>query len=472
VNDVTERQPVDRRSACPGLFRLAPALDGGICRVKLSCGRLTADQAEAVAAAAQRFSAADIELTNRANLQIRAVQAKDEEALIAALLAAGLGPQPRAELAACDLDDAVLLGSDDVRNVMVSPLAGRDPAQIVDALPLAQQVLASLQGDRRYHALSPKFAIQIDAGESVAMLNHPHDVWLAVISADEVAIGLNSCMPVAGDRATPGQDMALAAAPIAQAHAVICAVLDLFLDLAHDLPGVSRMKQLPPERSGVAFIDRLQARLAFALRRDPGVSAWRRATVPRGSHIGVIAERDPASVSIGGAPVLGRLHPASLAAIAALARSQGDGSLLLTPWQSVLLPKVPRAKVPAVLRGLAAAGLQVEAGRPQVQAIACTGAQGCGSGLAATQADGARLIELLAARKTAFPVHLTGCSKSCAAMRAEPATLLATAPGIYDLYRRDASAGSRFGRLVARDITIEEACGLLADAAAEPGAQA
>ena len=30
--------PADRRSACPGLFRLAPALDGGICRVKLAAG--------------------------------------------------------------------------------------------------------------------------------------------------------------------------------------------------------------------------------------------------------------------------------------------------------------------------------------------------------------------------------------------------------------------------------------------------
>jgi precorrin-3B synthase len=471
VNDVTERQPVDRRSACPGLFRLAPALDGGICRVKLSCGRLTADQAEAVAAAAQRFSTADIELTNRANLQIRAVQAKDEDALIEALLAAGLGPQPRADLAACDLDDATLLGSDDVRNVMVSPLAGRDPAQIVDALPLAHQVLASLQGNQRYHALSPKFAIQIDAGESVAMLNHPHDVWLAVISADEVAIGLNSCMPVADDRATPGQDMALAAAPLAQAHALICAVLDLFLDLARDLTGVSRMKQLPPELSGAAFIERLQARLNFALRRDAGVSAWRRAPVPHGSHIGIIAERDPDLVSIGGAPSLGRMPPQRFAQLGAVARHYGDGTLILTPWQSVILPRVDRSKAEAANQSLSDAWLYTDAHYPQTQTIACTGSQGCASGLAATQADGAGIIATLMAHKAAFPVHLTGCSKSCAAIRAEAATLLAVAPDRYDLYRQDLSASSRFGRLVAKNITMWEASALLAEFAAETDAK-
>ena len=208
MNDVTDRQPVpsgnsssadrhsadrhlaDRRSACPGLFRLAPALDGAICRVKLAGGRLTADQAKAIALAAGRFSPAPVELTNRANFQIRAIQAADEMPLIEALIAAGLGPRPSEDAsAACAIDDPAMLGSDDVRNVMISPLAGRDPSQIVDAVPMADRLLASLQQEQRYHALSPKFAIQIDGGESVAMLRHPHDLWLSVASPDVVMTG-------------------------------------------------------------------------------------------------------------------------------------------------------------------------------------------------------------------------------------------------------------------------------------------
>ncbi|MEG1456771.1 MAG: precorrin-3B synthase, partial [Comamonas sp.] len=44
-----------RPSACPGLWRIVSALDGGICRIKLPGGLLLADQADAVAAAAERF---------------------------------------------------------------------------------------------------------------------------------------------------------------------------------------------------------------------------------------------------------------------------------------------------------------------------------------------------------------------------------------------------------------------------------
>lgn len=509
--------PTDRRSACPGLFRLAPALDGGICRVKLAAGRLSAAQADAIAAAASRFSTAAIELTNRANFQIRAVQPENELSLVEALVAAGLGPQPAAgDPSSCAIDDPVMLGSDDVRNVMVSPLAGRDLQQIIDILPLAERLLTTLQGERRYHALSPKFAIQLDAGENVAMLHHPHDLWLAVISPDEVALGLASCMPVAGDETTLAGDRALAAAPLDKAHDLICAALDLFLEISHSQAGINRMKQVPAELAGDAFIDRLQARLPFSLRRDAALAEWHRRPVSRGSHLGMIAEcsaqadchrRNPhpnpapnrgregrgassavtaslsinpvsvdavslATVSIGAMPPLGRFLPAQLTAIAALARRHGDGTLRFTPWQSIILPGVAVERAADVMRELDTLGLVTDATAPFAQMIACAGSAGCGSALAATQSDGAELAALLAARKTAFPVHLSGCGKSCAALRAEPATLVAVSPGHYDLYRRQAGAPSRFGILQAADITLAEAADLLARRADEKAGHA
>ena len=62
-----------RPSACPGLLRIVQALDGGICRIKLNGGSISAAQAEAVASAAERFAGGVIEATNRANLQIRGI---------------------------------------------------------------------------------------------------------------------------------------------------------------------------------------------------------------------------------------------------------------------------------------------------------------------------------------------------------------------------------------------------------------
>ena len=65
-----------RPSACPGLLRIVQALDGGICRVKLAGGAITAAQAHAVADAAQAYAGGVIEATNRANLQIRGIGAE------------------------------------------------------------------------------------------------------------------------------------------------------------------------------------------------------------------------------------------------------------------------------------------------------------------------------------------------------------------------------------------------------------
>ena len=50
-------------------------------------------------------------------------------------------------------------------------------------------------------------------------------------------------------------------------------------------------------------------------------------------------------------------------------------------------------------------------------------------------------------------------------MRAEPATLVAVSQGHYDLYCRETGAASRFGRLAAANITIDEAADVLADLA-------
>ncbi|MBO4968839.1 MAG: precorrin-3B synthase, partial [Pseudomonas sp.] len=87
-------------------------MDGGICRVKLDGGSVTARQARAMADVAQRYASGVIEATNRGNLQIRGV-GPQHRAMIEPLLAVGLGPTTAA--------------SDDVRNLMLSPSAGIDP---------------------------------------------------------------------------------------------------------------------------------------------------------------------------------------------------------------------------------------------------------------------------------------------------------------------------------------------------------
>ncbi|WP_409313051.1 precorrin-3B synthase [Pseudomonas putida] len=420
---------IPRPSACPGLWRIVSARDGGICRIKLPGGLLLAEQAEAVAAAAERFAGGVIEATNRGNLQIRGI-GSEHRALVEALLAAGLGPRDAA--------------GDDVRNVMLSPLAGHDPLMLLDARPLAGQILDLLEGTPRFHQLSAKFAVQLDAGERLAMLEHPHDLWLSPLHLDQqtwLAFGLAGC---------PAEGQALGAVPLTQGLMLVRAVLERFLDLAS--PTQTRMRQLLEVYPPADFV----AGLGLDIRRDAAVLTWRREQ-HRASWLGRLPQAQ--GIALGVAPPQGRLTPAMLRGAARIARELGDASMRLSPWQSLVLTNLQAQHIDQALAELSALGLLCHDHEPLARISACTGASGCAKALAETKADAVVLAALLGPGVPAS-VHLSGCPRSCAVAHVAPATLLARSPGRYDLYLRNARQPG-FGALRATDLTLNEAGAML-----------
>lgn len=406
------------------MLRVVQALDGGICRIKLDGGSIRADQADAVASVAERFAGGVIEVTNRANLQIRGI-GPGHDALIEALLAAGLGPRKPS--------------GDDVRNLMLSPSAGIDRQMLFDTRPLAGQILVTLQTHERFHELSAKFAVQLDGGEALAMLEHHHDLWLSALVRDGepwLAFGL------AG---TP-LDKPAGRVPLAQGHALVVAVLEVFLDLAR--PDQIRMRDLLAELPADEFMTCVACRVPLQSCPD-----WQRDVSIDGLHLGVHSQHDDL-VYVGAAAALGRLDAGMLRGAAQLAREKGDGSFRFTPWQSLLLPNVHREYADEVLARLEELGFLGSSDQPFAQLIACTGSSGCGKALADTKADARRLAEGLQRRGQALKIHFSGCPRSCAAAHVAPVTLLAVAPGRYDLYFRDATLPG-FGALQAHNLTIE-----------------
>jgi precorrin-3B synthase len=419
-----------RPSACPGLLRIVATRDGGLCRVKLAGGRLSAAAAAQVAEAALRHGNGTVELTNRANLQLRGITPTGENPLVAELMAAGLGPATPA--------------ADDVRNLMLSPMAGLDPGAALDTWPLAKALLDALEGQPRYHQLSPKFAIQVDGGETLAELRHAHDLWLSPLwLGGRLHMGLGLASAISGASA-------VAAVPVENAATLVLNVLDRFLALAGPHPG--RMRELLQTTPVSALLDGLdvplrQAGLASAMSRS------------RPSPLGLHPQRQAGRLAVGIAPPLGRLTAASLLGLADLAQAEGIGELRLTPWQGLLLPGIARGRATAVQAQAHELGLLVDPSEPLASLVTCTGSVGCARGLADTKADA---LALAAALGRPLPVHLSGCSRSCAQASVAAATLLAIRPGHYDLFLRDPTAPG-FGRPAGRDLTLHEAAALLAD---------
>ncbi|MDR6631325.1 precorrin-3B synthase [Phyllobacterium sp. 1468] len=435
-----------RRSACPGLFRMTKALDGGICRLKLTFGDLSSVQARCVADAAQRCGNGTIEITNRANLQIRGVGPEMEESLITSLLEAGLGP----------LSDR----GDDVRNVMISPFAGFDQT-LPDVRPFALSVLTIVQTNLLYQTLSPKFSILIDGGESVAMVDHPHDLWLSPIdlesSAPRFAFGVAGVPPTKAD-AQP----ALGSVPSGQAFGLITGILDIFIGWCRGHPEASRLRHMISEMGTEYLVEQLELRLGVPLRSEQ-IANWRRAPARENGHLGLSVDLNSSHCFVGAMPPLGRLDPSLLHSLAELADQYANGKLRMTPWQSVLLPQISVGDAKATLAALQALRLGTNPKNALAMMISCSGSAGCGSALAATQSDGLKLASLLQDSPAVPQIHMSGCSKSCASPSAKPITLVATAAGRYDIFLCTTNGPSRFGKLLAANVTIDEAAELIGE---------
>jgi len=412
----------DRRNACPGLSRMVMSKDGAIARIKLRLGRLSVAQAQAIADIAERFETGAIELSIRSNIQLRGIHPDVWPDVIEALHEAGLGAQNKA--------------ADDVRNVMVSPTAGIDDGQISDVTALATKILAVLQDDETYHALSPKFSLQIDGGEDCAMTSHPGDIWLSAIDSGKAyAFGLAS---------SPDQQ---ALGLVSNEHALpfIETLLQHFLGASQK--GIARMKHL----FEVMPVEEFLQTLPFAF---DAPTSWQRKAPITHAHLGLHRQLD-GNFYVGSMPLLGRLTPQQMRGLAGLAQSE----LHLTPWQGILIPHIAEADGKSIISALNALGLYTDPASPAARLRACSGSKGCASALADTQADSEKLARKL--KSDTKQIHITGCAKSCAALSPLPHTLLARSPMYYDLFLQDKAGPARFGRLLASNITIDEAAKLL-----------
>jgi precorrin-3B synthase len=162
---------------CPSAHRLMQSGDGLVARIRPRGGRLSAAQAHAIADLAERYGNGLIDLTGRANLQIRGLRAEGHEALVAAL----------AELALIDADAEI----EAQRNILVAPFwRGGDETEL-----LAANLERAL--GERFLGLPAKFGFAVDCGETRVLAQASADIRIErgadgglMLRADGAALGL------------------------------------------------------------------------------------------------------------------------------------------------------------------------------------------------------------------------------------------------------------------------------------------
>lgn len=125
------------------------AADGGLARVRLPGGRVTAAQLDVLRVAAAELGDGRLELTSRGNVQLRGLAADGPQELSDRLFTAGLLPS---------------LPHERVRNILASPLSGLDQQSRYDVLPVATALDRALCDRPALADLPGRFLFALDDG--------------------------------------------------------------------------------------------------------------------------------------------------------------------------------------------------------------------------------------------------------------------------------------------------------------------
>jgi precorrin-3B synthase len=386
------------RDACPSVHEPFAQVDGALVRIRVPGGLLSLRQAQRIAEAASAYGTA-LEITSRANLQIRGVRSGSHHLLVRDLVEAGV-----------TLADA---SADARRNVLGSPTAGIDPGEVADTRPLTAAIADALvRADGA--GLSPKFGVLVDAGGAVHVRGRRQDICLGAVRVGAGAWGYE--VRLGQPLANAEDSEAAVVVGSDSAGSLVSGLLDLMA--RHPEVG-GRMAGLVT-RLGVDEVLRLAGESHDIRLSEVTPGEIERSHAPSRRPIGVLAQRGPGHAMIGAMPVLGRLSVQQLQTIARVAEDfsepEAQAEVRLTPWRSVVIPNIPHHRASVALKDLEHVGLAVDVADPALSVVACAGSTGCPSSFTDTQRDARTMIETLRTTSTrvGFSVHFSGCSKRCA----------------------------------------------------------
>ena len=373
--------------ACPGALQTDAAADGGLARVRVPGGSLTAAQLRVLAAAARELGDGHLELTSRGNVQLRGLPAGAETSLGDRLADAGLLPSATHER---------------VRNVLASTLSGRTDGGHLDVRPWVTALDAGLCADPALAELPGRFLATVDDGRGdVAGLGG--DVGLLALSPTSVALLLG------------GVDSGLRTSP------------DAAVDLA-----LAAARAFPAERAAQAS------------------SAWRLAELTDGparvaARLGGHGGQHGPSVEVPGAPVTGPVGAAgqldgrtALIGVVPLGRLTADQADLLarlaaevqlTPWRSVVVPDLAEDAVDDAAVDLFRTGVVFDEASPWLQVTTCAGRPGCAKALADVRADATAAVRAGTLPADGARQHWVGCGRRCGRPQGDVVDVVATPTG-------------------------------------------
>lgn len=422
---------------CPGLFYGAQAQDGILSRMRIPGGILSSPQAMAVADLIDQYGADYVQVTNRANLQIRGLAANIHPDVFDNLQKLGISPR--------------LPQVDPIRNIMISPTAGIDPQQLVDTRPFVQAFDDYLQAHPELATLSPKFSVGFDGGELVSIRDRHNDLTLVAQHSSTTDFSFRLYLNLEAKNFDTGVVIST------NYLSVLAALTQVYWQYCSQTPQSQRkprLRDLLAAQGVAAYLEKVEQYLESPLLRVTN-------SIPQieqnYKHLGIHQQHQPGFSYIGIALPLGKLKSQQLRELVNLSQIYGSGTIRLTPWQNIILSDLPNSQLPKIQQELSLLGYHWDANRLDSAMVACAGSTGCASAMTDTQNQALALAQLSQSWQLAQPIniHFSGCEKSCAQHQASDIALVGQSTiDSYDVYM--GTGESSFGRKILHSVNAAQ----------------
>jgi ferredoxin-nitrite reductase len=399
-----------------GLFFLAPNKEAFMARLRIPGGVVRTYQLRELAAVAKELTTGYVQITTRANFQLRLIQPKDAPEVLRRIQAVGLHTRGA--------------GADNIRNLTANPTAGIDSHELINVLPLCQELGQIIINDRAFYDLPRKFNIAYDGGGLIGTVEDTNDIGAKAVKVGDQVFFRIALGGATGHKAF-ARDLGVLVPP-GELNQVVAAIVRVYIANGNRADRKkARLKHLLENWTLDQYLAETEKVLGRQLRRaplDPTEMQYPGQSLPH-SHIGTHPQKQPGLNFVGVAVPVGQITPKQMLRVAELADLYGSGEIRLTVWQNFIIPNVPDAYVHTLRKALRRVGFNTEQTHLRGGLVACTGNSYCKYAQANTKAHALALADYLEKKLTLdqpLNVHLTGCPHSCAQHYMGDIGLLAT----------------------------------------------
>ncbi|MDI2090929.1 hypothetical protein [Commensalibacter oyaizuii] len=358
-----------RRGWCPSLYRPMETGDGFLCRIKPFFSSITSDQAFFIAQIAKDYGNGYMNISQKANLQLRGFSPKDISHLIPSIV--------EHHLASPDLK------TEEKRNFLISPFTDLDPLCHPETKNLAVTLQDLILQNCQLHPLSGKFSFLVDGQGQFSLDQHYSDINIR-------AHHHKWCIQL-------GRYPSVIACDVQTAPYIALEILQFCIN--------NNIKRLIDPKNAQLFLDQTSYptfTYTPKIMTTPPVGDIK----DIGIHVGI---------------PFGLLTATQLQHLGVIAQQFGNATLQLTPWHSIILPNCSTRNLSSLTDFI------ITPEDPRLNVILCPGKPFCIQGQQPTLKDITRLLPHLSSYTA--PIHLSGCAKGCASPQSNPITLCATSTG-------------------------------------------